>query len=85
MPEITVNRIPNVLAAVVITTLISWISGFENNKSVDLAQIRSDELHEMIPLYNNTLDELRDLSEDRAAMNNKIIELEDNVEKMPSK
>ena len=34
-------RIPNVLVAVVITTLVSWAIGFEHNVKVTPAQIQS--------------------------------------------
>ena len=41
-------KIPNVLVAVTITTLISWSIGFENNVSVNMLTIESSETQKLI-------------------------------------
>jgi MFS superfamily sulfate permease-like transporter len=48
-------RIPNVLVAVLVTTLIAWLSGFERNETVMLAQIDSDQVHDLVVEYDETL------------------------------
>jgi SulP family sulfate permease len=48
-------RIPNVLIAVVITTLIAYATGFENNQSTGIAQIESARVRNLIEEYNTTL------------------------------
>ena len=43
-----VPKIPNVLAAVVLTVLISWSVGFERNETVGLSQVHSDAFHRSV-------------------------------------
>ena len=53
-----INRsIPNVLVAVLVTTLISWATGFEKNTTVRIDQIASPEVREAIRQYNITVEE----------------------------
>ncbi|MFH1701022.1 MAG: SulP family inorganic anion transporter [Candidatus Zixiibacteriota bacterium] len=47
-------RIPNVLIAVVITTSISWATGFEKNDCIEINQIESRETQELIAAFNNS-------------------------------
>lgn len=48
-----VNRqIPNVLVAVLITTILSWAVGFEHNAKVDVSAIASPQVREMVDTYN---------------------------------
>ena len=60
------RRIPNVLAAVVVTTALSWSLGFQKNESVPLGQIESDRVHELADAFNATITEERLLEELRA-------------------
>ncbi|MFH1733631.1 MAG: SulP family inorganic anion transporter, partial [bacterium] len=46
------KRIPNVLVAVVVTTLISYLTGFEKNRVVTLDAIQSAEVQEVVEKYN---------------------------------
>jgi SulP family sulfate permease len=48
-------RIPNVLIAVVITTLIAYATGFENNQSAGTTEIESERVRNLIEEYNTTL------------------------------
>jgi len=48
-------RIPNVLVAVVITTVLSLLLGFQKNVEIGLVQIRSEEVKEKIAHYNVVL------------------------------
>ena len=51
------RRIPNVLAAVVVTTALSWWLGFEKNETVALDQIESERVHELVEAFNGTVTE----------------------------
>jgi len=61
-------RLPNVLAAVVITTILSWSLGFENNVVVDISEIRSEPVKETINSFNRTLEPVAHLSGKRAQL-----------------
>jgi len=58
-------RIPYVLAAVAITTLISWATGFEHNCVIKLDQIKSNEAVKIINLYNETIQKNENLVDER--------------------
>ncbi|EFL52850.1 sulfate transporter [Solidesulfovibrio fructosivorans JJ]] len=61
-------RIPNVLVAVVITTLVSWGIGFEHNAKVDIASIKSAQVVADIEAFNKAAAELPAIAAKRAAM-----------------
>ena len=61
-------RIPYVLAAVVVTTLISWLTGFEHNERIQLNQIGSPEVQRSITDFNQALDRFTVLGNQRAAL-----------------
>jgi len=58
-------RIPNVLAAVVVTTALAWATGFEHKASVSIDAVASPRVQSLITDFNavltqkNTLEELR--------------------------
>ncbi len=58
-------RIPFVLVAVVMTTLISWIGNYERDKTVELEQIRDDGVRELILQFNSAVDLLEQRSDRR--------------------
>ena len=45
-------KIPNVLVAVVVTTLISWLTGFQHNQTIALSAIAYPEIHQMVENFN---------------------------------
>ena len=51
-------RVPNVLVAVVVTTLLSWMMGFENNRVVKLDQLQVQGLPDVISTLNRTIDQI---------------------------
>jgi MFS superfamily sulfate permease-like transporter len=59
-------RLPNVLAAVAITTILSWSLGFEHNIVVEISDIRSEPVKETIQKFNRTLKSAALLSDKRA-------------------
>ncbi|MBL7212817.1 MAG: SulP family inorganic anion transporter [Desulfobacteraceae bacterium] len=61
-------KIPTVIAAVVVTTFISWAVGFEQNMAVDLSTIESYEARNLIERFNWAVGEIPLLVEKRAAM-----------------
>ncbi|MGB5156833.1 SulP family inorganic anion transporter [Desulfobacterium sp. N47] len=58
-------KIPNVLVAVVITTLISWGTGFNFDMNTNIETIKSTEATELISKFNLLLDNASSLSEKR--------------------
>ncbi|MBE9543047.1 MAG: SulP family inorganic anion transporter, partial [Proteobacteria bacterium] len=61
-------RLPNVLAAVVITTILSWSLGFEHNDGVDVAAIRSEQVEQAITKFNHTISSITEMTEKRAEL-----------------
>ncbi|MFK4766090.1 SulP family inorganic anion transporter [Desulfobaculum sp. SPO524] len=62
-------KAPNVLVAVVITTLLSWAIGFEHNTTVDLNHIKSPDAVEAIAKFNAVTTELPKIGERRTELN----------------
>jgi MFS superfamily sulfate permease-like transporter len=58
-------RIPNVLVAVVITTTISWATGFQHDRHVSIDAIESASAHHLIEAFNNASSALPPLTEGR--------------------
>jgi len=58
-------RIPNVLVAVVATTLISWAIDFERNESISLEQVEVTEVKETVHEFNTSVGALKDASDER--------------------
>ncbi len=71
-----VNRkIPNVLVAVAITTLLSWAAGFQQDETVALDRIDSPELTEAIGAFNAAVEEKKRIEEFNRSGNKKREEL----------
>ena len=58
-------RIPNVLVAVVITTVISWATGFQHDQTVAIEAIESPAARNLIESFNEAASSLPSLSEER--------------------
>ena len=69
-------KIPNVLIAVILTTIISWATGFEHNKVVRISAIESPEAQQLIQRFNWSLTALPPLSEDRTLISKALKEAE---------
>jgi sulfate permease, SulP family len=65
-------RIPNVLVAVVITTLISWAIGFEHNYKCQIDQIASPETTALINNFNTTFDQIAESTKARTQLTDQI-------------
>jgi SulP family sulfate permease len=65
-------RIPNVLVAVVLTTLISWGFGFRHDQTVDVDAIVSPETHQLIDQFNAATQQITTLGEQRTQISSKM-------------
>jgi len=61
-------RIPNVLVAVVITTSISWATGFQHDQNVGIEAIESPTVHTLIEQFNTASAAVPPLAEERARL-----------------
>ncbi len=61
-------RLPHVLIAVIVTTALSALSGFEKDRVVDISRIRDDRAREMIRDYNQALEDLTVKTEEKIAL-----------------
>lgn len=68
-------RLPNVLIAVLVTTLVSWSIGFENSVSVSLDQIVSEDVRTTLREYNGNATLLEDKIAERVLVRSKHDEL----------
>jgi len=62
-------RIPNVLIAVAVTTIISWATGFQKNVTVGMEFIQPQEVRGLIVDFNRTHGEISRLAEERTHVN----------------
>ena len=62
-------KIPNVLVAVVITTLLSWMTGFQHNKTIDVSALQSREIRGMVEKFNRSVAIIPSLAEERTDVN----------------
>ncbi|PID45789.1 MAG: sodium-independent anion transporter [Proteobacteria bacterium] len=67
-------RIPNVLIAVGITTIISYVTGFNRDAFVDISAVKVPGLAEKIESFNHSVAERTELGEKRAALSQKAEE-----------
>ena len=61
-------KVPNVLIAVVLTTLISLLIGFEHNEQTDTSGLQSQEIRETITDFNNAVGEIAAIGEERSGL-----------------
>jgi len=66
------RRIPNVLVAVAVCTLISWAVGFEKNATANINQIRDISFQALVREYNSAHAEMNRLSEERVGLNERF-------------
>ncbi|MCP4603167.1 MAG: STAS domain-containing protein [Proteobacteria bacterium] len=70
-------KIPNVLVAVVTTTLISWAIGFEHNHKADITSIESPEIHKNFNNLNKEIDLIETIGKNRALLSKQVAEAEE--------
>lgn len=71
------KRIPYVLVAVVLTTIISWATGFEKNVKAPLDLIASEECRELVREFNAGIREIAKLGADRAELGPRLSDAEE--------
>ena len=62
-------KIPNVLVAVAVTTIISWAVGFQHNVTVDISAVQSPTAQELIESFNKAVNAIPRLAEERTEVN----------------
>lgn len=65
-------RIPNVLVAVVITTAISWATGFDRTRTITLDRIEVPELQRLIEEFNVAIARREEKSAERVALRGEL-------------
>ena len=60
-------RIPNVLIAVAITTIISYFTGFNDDVSVDTSAFQSSDIAEKVSAFNESVQQINALGTERAS------------------
>ena len=75
-------RIPNVLVAVTITTLISWGIGFEKDVRVDVARIASPKAQELVAGFNTALNDITEMAKQRTENSGLMEEAKKNHDKI---
>ena len=68
-------KIPNVLIAVVLTTLISYFSGFNKDAIVDVSTIHLPDIEEKIHEFNHAIDSIQERGQKRAELGNVLDDL----------
>lgn len=59
-------KAPAILAAVVVTTLISWFTGFERHQTVSLDDFRSEEVRKLATEFNLGVEKIKQYGEQRS-------------------
>ena len=70
-------KIPNVLVAVIITSIISWALGFEHNRKATLDAIENNQAQVMIANFNQAIANVEAKSEERVELATELREIED--------
>ncbi|KMY67465.1 DNA repair protein [Desulfocarbo indianensis] len=71
-------KIPYVLAAVAVTTVISWAVGFQHDAKAPLSAIASPAVREEIKAFNREMRRISQLGEERAEINRKVRQVAEN-------
>ncbi|MEO5358619.1 MAG: SulP family inorganic anion transporter [Nitrospirae bacterium YQR-1] len=67
-------RLPNVLIAVVLTTVLSWMFGLEKTQKINITAIRSEDIVEKIRDYNSAVKEADELAKKLTSSNAQLTE-----------
>lgn len=65
-------RIPNVLVAVALTTIISYFTGYNKDASIDISAIQLPELKEKITQYNGLINDINVFGEQRKELGKQV-------------
>ncbi len=67
-------KIPNVLVAVALTTIVSYFIGFNKDANVPVSAFQIPELTEMVETFNHATNEITALGQERAALGKELDE-----------
>lgn len=67
-------KIPNVLVAVAVTTILSWAIGFDHSTTVDISAIESYNVRTLIEQFNRSVHYMPRFEKERAEVNNALDE-----------
>ncbi|MEW6667020.1 MAG: SulP family inorganic anion transporter [Thermodesulfobacteriota bacterium] len=70
-------RIPNVLIAVALSTVVSWATGFERNTTVKLDSIESEQVQGMVRDYRRIQEQIGELARERTIVQQALDEASD--------
>ncbi len=70
------RRIPNVLVAVILTTIISALIGFQKNAIIDFNQIKVPEIQKNIVDFNEALIEIDAVTDKKVVLRNQVRDVE---------
>ncbi|SPD75849.1 Sulfate permease [uncultured Desulfobacterium sp.] len=65
-------KLPNVLVAVVLTTVISWAIGFQHNADVNISALKSAKAQELIMSFNIAVNTIPGLAEERTKVSARL-------------
>ncbi|MCW5212059.1 SulP family inorganic anion transporter [Desulfobulbus sp. TB] len=68
-------KIPAVLVAVALTTLLSWATGFNRDAHVSIVSLQSEEVQETVLEFNRVVEQITAYGEERAAKGNEADEM----------
>lgn len=68
-------RIPNVLVAVVIMTLLSYFTGYHKDTVVNISAVQMPGLEEKIAAFNHSVEQIKSYGDERAGLGKSIDEL----------
>jgi len=71
-------KVPYVLVAVIVTTVISWTAGFERRQDVALSSIVSPEVRALVQDFNAATKEVEEIGEKRTGINERLNEVKKN-------
>lgn len=71
-------RIPNVLVAVAVTTVISLMTGFNNDAFVDVSKVQLDGFSHKVEVFNHTVAEIEAIGAERALVGEEVDEQKKN-------
>jgi MFS superfamily sulfate permease-like transporter len=71
-------KIPYVLAAVAVTTIVSWATGFQHDRQAPLEAIASPRVRQEIAAFNQEVRRIAELGDARAAVNRKALQAAEN-------
>lgn len=74
------HRIPSVLVAVVVTTLLSWATGFEHYVNTDISTIESLPTRKVILLFNDSVNTVQSLAAKRTEVHQNLEEAKQSID-----